>query len=465
MTASARRVLVADDSATVRRAATALLSASGYEVVTARDGEEAFAVALAEPFDVVVTDMTMGSVSGVHLCRLLRATPSTADVPIIILTASDHPRERFWSRHAGADRYVEKRAMQAELPDAVALLSRRARSPSAGPTVRATPFERLAGLMDTMLFSAIVSAEAHRLVRHIDDRALLARELLLLAAGLVDTRYLVLQLGAGDSRSVTVHARGAWPRDGSESLLRGLGVDDPSSADVLLDERESDRPPGVGEPSSFPIVLSEEVLGGITAFTDRGALTQRDSETLVQLARDSALVIKTASLAEAARATARTDALTALANRRAADERLAHEIERARRQQAPFSIALCDLDRFKSINDTHGHASGDDVLKRTAASIVASLRRSDAVARWGGEEIVLLLPNTDAAGAARAVEKALEDVRALRFTGKDGAAFSVTFSAGVVLAGASESLDEAVARADTLLYAAKAAGRDRVLAG
>jgi diguanylate cyclase (GGDEF)-like protein len=159
------------------------------------------------------------------------------------------------------------------------------------------------------------------------------------------------------------------------------------------------------------------------------------------------------------------DALTGLANRAAITQIFARERAVSARAHRPFSLALIDLDRFKSINDTHGHASGDEVLKRTAATISASLRRSDAVGRWGGEELVVLLPNTDAAGAGLAIEKTLAAVRALRFLGKDGAGFSVTFSAGVVVTAASEALDEAVSRADALLYEAKAAGRDRVNVG
>lgn len=156
------------------------------------------------------------------------------------------------------------------------------------------------------------------------------------------------------------------------------------------------------------------------------------------------------------------DALTGLANRGALAQIYGRERAVAARSTRPFSVALIDLDRFKAINDTHGHASGDEVLKKTATTIVASLRRSDVVGRWGGEELVVLLPNTGVAGAGRAIEQALAGVRALRFTGKDGAAFSVTFSAGVVLTAPDETIEEAVARADTLLYEAKRAGRNRV---
>ncbi len=159
------------------------------------------------------------------------------------------------------------------------------------------------------------------------------------------------------------------------------------------------------------------------------------------------------------------DSLTGLANRAAITQIYSRERVVSAREKRPFAVALIDLDRFKAVNDTHGHASGDDVLKRTANTLLASLRRSDAVGRWGGEELVVLLPNTDLIGAQRALDKVLADVRVLEFVGKDGATFSVSFSAGALVAGANESLDEVVARADVLLYEAKAAGRNRVHVG
>ncbi|MBE7449958.1 MAG: sensor domain-containing diguanylate cyclase [Kofleriaceae bacterium] len=157
------------------------------------------------------------------------------------------------------------------------------------------------------------------------------------------------------------------------------------------------------------------------------------------------------------------DTLTGLANRGAAQQAYARERAAAARLGQPLAVAVLDLDQFKAVNDRHGHRAGDDVLRRVAETLVRALRRTDLVGRWGGEELLVLLPGTELAGAARAIEKAAEAVRELTFTGQRGASFGVTFSAGVVLAGPSESLDEVVARADTLLYAAKRAGRDRVL--
>ncbi|HUJ60879.1 MAG TPA: sensor domain-containing diguanylate cyclase [Kofleriaceae bacterium] len=158
------------------------------------------------------------------------------------------------------------------------------------------------------------------------------------------------------------------------------------------------------------------------------------------------------------------DALTGLVNRAAIDQRFTRERLLAERGGRPVAVAVLDLDRFKAVNDRHGHATGDLVLREAARTVGACMRRTDIVARWGGEEFVIVMPDTDARGAGRAMEKALDAVRALGVAAPGGAPLRVTFSAGVVESRAGESLELAVSRADQLLYQAKATGRDRVLA-
>src|SRR5262249_14886208 len=125
--------------------------------------------------------------------------------------------------------------------------------------------------------------------------------------------------------------------------------------------------------------------------------------------------------------------------------------------------ALIDFDRFKAINDDFGHPGGDGVLRRGAAAIVDALRPTDIVGRWGGEEFLVVLPNTRLDPARQAIERALTAVRGLDIPLK-GTRVRVTFSAGVVEMAGNESLDELVARADVALYEAKHGGRDRVVA-
>ncbi|HAP27496.1 MAG TPA: GGDEF domain-containing protein [Achromobacter sp.] len=152
------------------------------------------------------------------------------------------------------------------------------------------------------------------------------------------------------------------------------------------------------------------------------------------------------------------DALTGLANRAALDRRFARALEQARRYSRPLSIVMLDIDHFKSINDEFGHQMGDRVLKEFADLLVSGLRGSDAVGRWGGEEFLLLCPETSSQQAAAFAERLCEQSRALSFsTGQ-----TQTLSAGVAELNATDTVDSLLRRADAALYRAKHEGRDRV---
>ncbi|OYQ35886.1 hypothetical protein CHU95_06380 [Niveispirillum lacus] len=160
---------------------------------------------------------------------------------------------------------------------------------------------------------------------------------------------------------------------------------------------------------------------------------------------------------------ASTDPLTGLLNRRRFMELAAAEQLRAGRHQRPLSLLLIDLDHFKRVNDEHGHRMGDAVLRTAAAVVAGAIRGSDLAARFGGEELVLLLPETDLTGAAGMAER-LRQAFATAVTSLDGVDVRVTASLGVAAwRGPTESLDNLIHRADQALYAAKHAGRDRVM--
>jgi diguanylate cyclase (GGDEF)-like protein len=158
----------------------------------------------------------------------------------------------------------------------------------------------------------------------------------------------------------------------------------------------------------------------------------------------------------------REDHLTALPNRAALHEAFRRANALAGRQGSPLALAFIDLDHFKQVNDAYGHAAGDHVLRRAAQVISGALRESDVLARWGGEEFLAILPNTDVEGATRALEHAAERFRQEVFN-VDGREFRLTFSAGVGPVDVDDTVEEAVARADYHLYLAKSAGRDRVV--
>jgi diguanylate cyclase (GGDEF)-like protein/PAS domain S-box-containing protein len=158
-----------------------------------------------------------------------------------------------------------------------------------------------------------------------------------------------------------------------------------------------------------------------------------------------------------------TDGLTGLLNRRALNDALKHEIDRATRYDTDLSLVLCDIDKFKHINDTFGHTAGDRALLSVAAALQKSLRKADLVGRYGGDEFMIILPETSLAGAKRLAEKIRRTVEELDLEIPWNKDVRVTLSMGVASCCTSEdNIDTIVSLADTALYASKEAGRNRV---
>jgi diguanylate cyclase (GGDEF)-like protein len=240
-------------------------------------------------------------------------------------------------------------------------------------------------------------------------------------------------------------------------IILDLVLPDSDGRDLLVRLRE--RPATAALPI---IVLTAQ--GGPQPTTECLALGADDyfEKPFDPIALSMAISAKLQRSAELIRES-RQDLLTGLPNRAA----FAEAFERARllaaRLGQPLSLAIMDLDGFKAINDRYGHTSGDEILRRAASTIASCLRKSDLLARWGGDEFVALFTNTDPAGAALALDKARLALRSERLVGPDGAAADITMSGGVAKVGASARVEDAVAEADRFLYLAKGAGRNRVV--
>ncbi|OGB69087.1 MAG: hypothetical protein A2486_04790 [Burkholderiales bacterium RIFOXYC12_FULL_65_23] len=197
--------------------------------------------------------------------------------------------------------------------------------------------------------------------------------------------------------------------------------------------------------------------------SERRAMEQHVLQLNAEL--ESKVEARTAALAQANEELhhqARHDALTGLANRMAANERLRSEFLLMKRSLHPYAVLLLDIDHFKRVNDSLGHDAGDKVLQGVAHLLRASLRESDLLARWGGEEFLVLLPATDMTEACLVAEKLRQAVEQAPDLGAGG----ITLSIGVATAGPDQlSEDDAVRLADLRLYGAKKAGRNRVQAG
>lgn len=206
---------------------------------------------------------------------------------------------------------------------------------------------------------------------------------------------------------------------------------------------------------AVPIRVCGVVRGALTIQrVAGGAMPSSTERRLAAFAELAAIALGNAERSRALSAEARQDELTGIGNRRAFTERLANELERARRYEGPLSLVLLDLDRFKRVNDTLGHQVGDAVLIEATRRLQELVRGGELVARIGGDELAWLLPETGAEGALRAAERAIDAIGSRAF----GPAGRLSASAGVAGLRAGEGASELVGRADDALLRAKADG-------
>jgi diguanylate cyclase (GGDEF)-like protein len=257
---------------------------------------------------------------------------------------------------------------------------------------------------------------------------------------------------------------GGFPE--TERVLREGAIAVVDAEDPLADPAEVAelRRAGMRSLVMLPLIAKGEAIGLVE-------ITSRDLPTIdpgrITLARtmahEAAMALENARNYEAALDLADRDPLTGFFNHRYLHERLSEEVVRAIRTRQPLSVLMLDLDDFKLVNDTFGHVYGDRVLVYVAETLRASLRASDVAARYGGDEFALILPETDAPGAARVAERILEAFRVSPFTAEGRQPFPVGASIGVATHPRDgRSATELIAAADTGLYDAKGEGGNRV---
>ena len=278
------------------------------------------------------------------------------------------------------------------------------------------------------------------------------------AVGAALARIDVEIVEAGDVPALLAACRENLP----DVALVELAACEPSVDHVLNDIK--------GDADLFRTSVVLMSAGGIDAEDALRAQARGAEDVLLMPASDAEIVVRVRAAARAAalrdqllererglEELAYNDELTRLYNRRFLSRQLSALVRSATRHARTLSIVLVDIDRFKSINDTHGHARGDAVLARVAARLVHVLREEDYAGRWGGEEFLILLPDVDEAGGQATAERLRASVG-----GRPVAGLHVTVSAGCATWAPDESPDDLLRRADAALYVAKRGGRDQV---
>ncbi|HZF11404.1 MAG TPA: diguanylate cyclase [Thermoanaerobaculia bacterium] len=474
---SGRRVLVVDDSEVTRAILARTLRAAGFEVIEARDGLEGAVLALREHPAVVVTDLEMPTLDGFPFLRLLKTEPASAHIPVLILTNHGEAASRFWGRRTGADAYLTKDHPAGELVATVERLARNADAASV-PANDATPaapvgpldvLARVARQLDASLLQAtLINSLLERGMAAGDfhDASRVALEAL---GEVVDARFLAVAVG--ESQEAMIHLLLPEPltEEDVARLCARLETQIQPAPGLPLDLRMSGE---VGVAS--PLDLDRTVFFPLAVRDARGVLALHPREPqpfaaagaglIGGLTGHLALVLDNARLAQRLHELSTRDGLTRQLNHRATYDRLSEELARARRYDHPLTVILCDFDEFKRINDTHGHLVGDAVLREGAVGLRRSLRGSDLLGRYGGEEFLAILPEVDLAAGRLAAERLRRALAELPIP-IPGGEVRITASFGVAEMGevpGRVTADLLVSLADRRLYEAKAAGRNRV---
>jgi len=449
------RILIVDDTPVNLRLFEAKLTAEYFEVLTAGDGPSGLDAADREQPDLILLDVMMPGMDGFEVCRRLRSNPRTRHIPVVMVTALTDVADRVRGLEAGADDFLSKPVND------IALFAR----------VRS--LVRLKTLVDELR-----DRQAAAGLEVIDEAALGGGEVGHGRVLLVDghqrhrERLAGYLRGAGHEVTELADLRAALEHCQSDHQLDlvvvSIEVDGQDGLRLCGQLRSNDAT------RYLPILLVLEDMDlprlakgldlGVTDYLfkpiDQNELLARVRTQIRRRRYHEGLRL----LLDRSMSMAYTDPLTGAYNRGYMETYMRRKLREIAETGKPLAVMLFDLDRFKEVNDTHGHAAGDDVLQTVCRRVTENVRDVDLLARYGGEEFVVVMPDTNAAQAQLVAERVRRRMAELPIRVEDSAVeLTVTLSAGVaVTEDPAETPASLLQRADTALYEAKRNGRNRV---
>ncbi|NOZ31697.1 MAG: PleD family two-component system response regulator [Alphaproteobacteria bacterium] len=449
------RVLVVDDTPANVKLLEARLTAEYYDVTSAISGPEAIEICRRGQIDIVLLDVMMPGMDGFEACALLKADPLTAHIPIIIITALDEPSNRVRGLEAGADDFLTKPVDDVQLLARVKSLVR-LKVLSDELRSRAVTGQSIA-IEDAMGMTAAISADGGRILL-VDSDPIGAERL---AGYLSDKHHIDIVSDPGDT---TMRAAEADYELAIVSMT--LGDVDPLRVCSQLRTLEQTRLMPillVAEQQDRPLVLRGLELG-VNDFIQRPIeRNELAARVATQIRRHRYSVELRNTLSDTV-ALAVIDELTGLYNRRYFDRHLALLLSKAKETGRTMCALMLDIDFFKSVNDTYGHDIGDLVLKEFAERLQRNIRGADLACRYGGEEFVVLIPDTDLDHAQMVAERIRKTMATDPINAGFGDLLLITVSVGIAINELPDDTPETIMkRADIALYRAKRQGRNQVV--
>jgi two-component system cell cycle response regulator len=450
------RVLIVDDVRANLKLLEVRLSAEYFEVITATSGPEAIDIAERGLCDIILLDVMMPGMDGFETARRLKSSAATLHIPIVMVTALDQPSDRVRGLEAGADDFLTKPVNDLALITRVRSLS------------------RLKMVIDELRMRAVTSHEigvAPDIAETVNEtgeggKILIVEDRQSSAERLHDA---LAQKHTVDVESNPQEALFRLAEGGYDLLLLSLDLSEFDALRLCGQVRSLERT------RHLPILLTTEpgdqarLLRGLDLGANDYIVRPIDKNELVARVRSQ---IKRKRYTERLRDSVQTsmelavtDALTGLYNRRYMESHVGTLVERSAARGKSLSVLLLDIDYFKSINDTYGHDAGDDVLRDFSDRLRACIRGIDLACRYGGEEFVVVMPDTDIGVATMVAERIRRRVAGDLFPIQKGEKqIEVTISIGIAARSTPEDTAAMILkRSDEALYRAKRDGRNRVV--
>ena len=452
-----KTILVVDDEESLADMLTTALRFAGYEVNSEPTGFDALRTIKAEPPDLIVLDVNLPDIDGFEVCRRLKAKPKTAHIPVVMVTALSDIHDRVKGLEAGADDFLTKPV------DDIALLAR----------------------IKSLVRLKMAIDEWHRREQTCDQLGVLDEDRPLPDEERMTGKVLVIEkstLRANKIREVLEEEQNTVVSAATSAEGFSLGMED--EFDLIIVSLQLDGADGLRLCSQYrshettrqtPILLicepeeKEALLKGFELGVNDYLIRPIDGNELKARARTQLrhkhFHDRLRDNYQRSLSLALTDSLTGLHNRRYVTAHLESMIRQNLDMGKSLALLMIDIDFFKKVNDTHGHGVGDEVLRGVAERIKRNFREFDLPARIGGEEFVVVMPDSRLDVAVSVAERLRSKIAETPFVvSADAETVAVTVSIGVAFTKASgDSAEDLMNRADEALYEAKGSGRDRVV--
>lgn len=477
------KILLVEDTETQLKFLRDGLIEQGFEVETATNGSEAYKKVYTCAPDVIVSDIMMPAIDGYQLCRMLKNTDETKKIPVILLTVLENKIDSFWGKKAGAQLFLKKSIDLKELTNNInatvrrypvtdeykqALLDKNGAENSAQ--------FRLNTILNDLLLKSVFSNEFRNLSDFLNYERILVEKMFSLLSSFVEYNIAGIYFASPDEYAENVVYIDTLGRNFSKNLLSDVSYDffrkmeeqksiKNTKFEVvrMLLGKELDFEFGdLTSKIIIPLIFDKKLIGGICFYTRQNVDYSSFRYFDIMLSELLAIFKMKYQYTEKEFMSV-LDGLTGLYNRRQFEIGLEQEVNRTKRHPSDFSLAILDIDFFKKVNDNYGHQYGDYVLKTVADLMKQSFRKTDLLYRYGGEELIVIMPETNIEGAVIPVQRLRRMVEDYDFEYNNVKA-KVTVSIGLTMNYQSlNTASDILKSADEALYRAKENGRNRVM--